>query len=194
MLAFAIGAVIAAYLLLQAAFGSWRLAALVCLMLPVALVGGVLAALVAGAELSLGSMLGLLALLGIAARTSVLLVRHFQDRPANERGAGERLVPVVTTASALALLALPFVILGTRPGLEIVHPMAVVILGGLVTATFASLFLLPAAYVHVALPAEPGTPSAGPLVREWTGTEPEVVRVADDDDTERPAQDAETER
>jgi CzcA family heavy metal efflux pump len=194
MLAFAIGALVAAYLLLQAAFGSWRLAALVGLMLPVALVGGVLAALLADAELSLGSMLGLLALSGIAARTSVLLVRHFQDRPANERGAGERLVPVVATASALALLALPFVVLGTRPGLEIVHPMAVVILGGLVTATFASLFLLPAAYVRVALPPEP-TPSAGPLVREWTGAdEPEVVHIAGDEGTERPAPDAETER
>jgi CzcA family heavy metal efflux pump len=194
ILAFAIGALVAAYLLLQAAFGSWRLAALVGLMLPVALVGGVLAALLADAELSLGSMLGLLALLGIAARTSVLLVRHFQDRPANERGAGERLVPVVTTAAALALLALPFVVLGTRPGLEIVHPMAVVILGGLVTATFASLFLLPAAYLRVALPGEPGTPIAAPLVRERTAVDPEVVRVAGDEGTERPAQDAETER
>jgi Cu/Ag efflux pump CusA len=190
MLAFAIGALIAAYLLLQAAFGSWRLAVMVGLMLPVALVGGVLAALLGGAELSLGSMLGLLALLGIAARTSVLLVRHFQDRPSSERGAGERLVPVVASASALALLALPFVILGTRPGLEIVHPLAVVLLGGLVTATFASLFLLPAMYLHVALPAAPGTP----LARDWTGGEPEVVGVAGDDGTERPAQDPETER
>jgi Cu/Ag efflux pump CusA len=163
-------------------------------MLPVALVGGVLAALLADAELSLGSMLGLLALSGIAARTSVLLVRHFQDRPANERGAGERLLPVVTTAAALALIALPFVVLGARPGLEIVHPMAVVILGGLITATFASLFLLPAAYLRVALPPEP-SPSAGPLVREWTGAdEPEVVHIAGDEGTERPAPDAETER
>jgi CzcA family heavy metal efflux pump len=194
MLAFAIGALVAAYLLLQAAFGSWRLAALVCLMLPVALVGGVLAALLAGAEFSLGSMLGLLALLGITARTSVLLVRHFQDRPANERGAGERLVPVVATAAALALLALPFVILGTLPGLEIVHPMAVAILGGLVTATFASLFLLPAAYLRVALPGEPGTPIAAPLVRQRTAVDPEVVRVAGDEGAKRPAQDAETER
>ncbi|HTE61556.1 MAG TPA: efflux RND transporter permease subunit, partial [Solirubrobacteraceae bacterium] len=188
MLAFAIGAAIAAYLLLQAAFGSWRLAALVCLMLPVALVGGVLAALLAGTELSLGSMLGLLALLGIAARTSVLLVRHLQDHPPDERGAGERLAPVVATAAALALLALPFVLLGTRPGLEIVHPMAVVILGGLVTATFASLFLLPATYVRVAVRAEPG-PAPAP---DWTGVEPEVVPAggdADAADAGRPAPD-----
>jgi CzcA family heavy metal efflux pump len=197
MLAFSVAAVLAAYLLLQAAFGSWRLAALVCLMMPVALAGGVIAALLAGAELSLGSMLGLLALLGIAARTSVLLVRHFQDRPVAERGAGERLAAVVTTASALALLALPFVVLGTRPGLEIVHPMAVVILGGLVSATFASLFLLPAMYPHVAAAPEPGPPAAG-LVRQFTGVEPDVVPVAaetegDGDGDGQPARDARTE-
>jgi Cu/Ag efflux pump CusA len=180
MLACAIAAALAAYLLMQAAFGSWRLAALVCLMLPVALTGGVIAALVAGAELSLGSMLGLLALLGITVRTGVLLVRHFQERPPGARGAGERLAGIATTTAALALLALPFVLLGTRPGLEIVHPMAVVILGGLVTATFASLFLLPATYQHIAVPPEPGHPIAGPLVREFTGVEPGTVRVAGD--------------
>ncbi|HKH18263.1 MAG TPA: efflux RND transporter permease subunit [Solirubrobacteraceae bacterium] len=207
MLAFAVGALLAAYLLLQAAFGSWRLAALVCLMLPVALAGGVIAALLAGAELSLGSMLGLLALLGLAARTSVLLVRHFQDRPADERAAGERLVPIVTTAAALLLLMLPFVLLGTRPGLEVVHPMAVVILGGLFTATFVSLFLLPATYARVAVAAAPGTPIVGPVVRQRTAAEPEVVRVAGDGDGApdgngtpdgngdgRPARDGETER
>jgi Cu/Ag efflux pump CusA len=201
MLAFALGAVVAAYLLLQAAFGSWRLAALVLLLLPVSLVGGVIAALLDGAELALGSMLGLLALLGIGVRTSVLLVRRFQDRPPDERGAGDRLAPVVTTATALALLALPFVLLGTPPGLEIVHPMAVVILGGLATAIFTSLFLLPATYARVAVPAEPGPPIPGAVVRQWTGIEPEVVRVAgegegatDGDGAGRPAQDAGTER
>jgi CzcA family heavy metal efflux pump len=200
MLAVAIGALIAAYLLLQAAFGSWRLAALVLLLLPVSLVGGVIAALIAGAELSLGSMLGLLALLGIGVRTSVLLVRHLQDRPTHERGAGDRLAPVATTAVALALLALPFVLLGTRPGLEIVHPMAVAILGGLVTATFASLFLLPATYARAAVPTEPPA-VPGAVVREWTGTEPEVVRVAGDgagatdgDGARPPARDGGSER
>jgi CzcA family heavy metal efflux pump len=158
MLAFAIACAVAMLLLLQAAFRSWRLAALVFLTLPVALVGGVLAALIAGAELSLGSLIGLLALFTIAARHGVLLIRHLQDiRHGGEafgswhvrRGARERLAPLLTTASAVALIALPFVVLGTRPGLEVVHPMAVVVLGGLVTALFLSLFVLPALYLQI---------------------------------------------
>ena len=175
MLAFAIGAALAAYLLLQAAFGSWRLAALVCFVLPAAMAGGLIAAVIAGAELSLGSMLGLLAVLAIAVRTSVLLVRHFQDRPAEQRGAGQRLLPIVTSASALALLALPLVLLGSRPGLEILSPMAVVILGGLVTATFASLFMLPATYQRIAALAESSAPAPESSVQERT--EPELAHV-----------------
>jgi CzcA family heavy metal efflux pump len=182
MLAVTVGAVLASFLLLQAAFGSWRLAALVLALLPVALVGGVLAALVSGAELSLGSMLGLLALLGIAVRISVLLVRHFQDRPQDEHGAGERLAPVVTSVATLALLALPFVFLGTRPGLEVVQPLAVALLGGLVTVTFVALFLLPAVALRVGAPPAPGAPVPGALVHEWTGDEPESVPVAADGD------------
>jgi CzcA family heavy metal efflux pump len=178
MLAVAVAAALAAYLLLQAAFGSWRLAALVLLLLPVALVGGVLAALVPGVELSLGSMLGLLALFGLAVRISVLLVRHFQERPPDERGAGERLAPVVTSVSALALLALPFALLGTRPGLEVLQPLAVVLLCGLVTVSFAGLFLLPAMYPHLAVPPPSRAPIPGAHVRRWPGAEPEPVRVA----------------
>jgi Cu/Ag efflux pump CusA len=157
MIAFAIAAAIAAFLLLQAAFRSWRLAVLAFLTLPVALVGGVVAALIDGAELSLGSLIAFLALFGLAARTGVVLIRHFQDLEHEdegfgpelvERGARERLAPILTSAAATALVMLPFVIAGTMPGLEIVHPMAVVILGGLVTATLLSLFVLPALYLR----------------------------------------------
>jgi hypothetical protein len=96
----------------------------------------------------------------------------------------------------------PFVVLGTRPGLEIVHPMAVVLLGGVFTATVVSLFLLPAVYPRVAVQPEPGPAVAGALVREFTGVEPDVVRVAGDghdgadtdgDGDGRPARDARTE-
>jgi Cu/Ag efflux pump CusA len=205
MLAFAIGAVLAAYLLLQAAFGSWRLAALVLALLPVALVGGVIAALIDGAELSLGAMLGLLALLGIAVRISVLLVRHFQDRPQDERGAGARLMPAVTSIAALMLLAIPFVALGGRPGLEVVQPLATVLLGGLLTLAFVTLFVLPAVYVRLGVP--PPTPRAAALVRPLPGAERDAVRVGTDGErgagpdgaTEenaggRPERDTETER
>jgi Cu/Ag efflux pump CusA len=164
ILAAAIAAAIAIFLLLQAAFQSWRLAAVAYLSLPVALAGGVLAALVNGADLSLGALLGLLAVFGLAARNGVVLIRHFQDLERHEaerfgvdlirRGAEERLTPILTTASALALAALPFVILADRPGLEVVGPMAVVILGGLVTSTFLSLFVLPALYLRFAAGVE----------------------------------------
>jgi Cu/Ag efflux pump CusA len=158
MLGAALAAALAALLLMQAAFRSWRLAMLAFLALPVALLGGAVAALADGAELSLGAALGLLALFGLATSNCVMLICHFHRLRAAEgeafgpelvgRGARERLTPILTTAVAVAVVALPFVILGSRPGLEVVSPMALVILGGLVTSTFLSLFLLPALYLR----------------------------------------------
>jgi Cu/Ag efflux pump CusA len=149
---------LAAFLLMQAAFMSWRLALVGILSLPVALVGGVLAALINGAELSLGALIGFLALFGLAARNGMVLIRHLQDLERDERvpfgpdlvrrGARDRLGPIVTTASAAAVAALVFVILGSRPGLEIMGPMAAVILGGLVTTTLLNLFVLPTLYLR----------------------------------------------
>jgi CzcA family heavy metal efflux pump len=185
MLAFALGCAIAIFLLLQAGFGRWRLAVLAFVTVPVALAGGMVAALIAGAELSLGSLIGFLALFGIATRSGLLLIRHFQHLEREEgekfgpdlvrRGAGERLAPIATTAAGLALVALPFVIMGSRPGLEVVHPMAVVILGGLVTTTFLSLFVLPALYLRYATPAEPGLAPEDELMHRWAGVEPEAA-------------------
>jgi Cu/Ag efflux pump CusA len=181
MIAFAIAAVIAAFLLLQAAFRSWRLAIAASLALPVALAGGVLAALVSGAELSLGSLLGLLALFALAVRTVVLLIRHLDDadrarggtlrREAVVSGARARLGPVLASATALAALMLPIVVVGAAPGLEIVQPMAVVILGGLVTATFLTLFVMPAVYLRFGAATQDPDPNAR-IVRQWPGVEP----------------------
>jgi CzcA family heavy metal efflux pump len=180
MIAFAVAAAIAAFLLLQAAFRSWGLAAAVFLCLPLALVGGALAALIAGAELSLGSYVGFLALFGLAARTGVVLVRHFQDLEHEgepfgpglvERGTRERLAPILTTAVGTAAVTLPFVIAGAEPGLEIVNPMAIVVLGGLVTSTLLSLFVLPAVYLRFG----GGRPELSPeeeLMHRWAGVEP----------------------
>jgi Cu/Ag efflux pump CusA len=155
MLAFALACAIASFLLLQAAFRSWGLAVLALATLPVALVGGLVAVLIAGAQLSLGSALGFLALLGLAVRAGVLLVRRSQVVGAE--APGERLGPIVTSACALVAAALPFVVLGPRPGLEVVHPMAVVLLGGLVTSTFVALFLLPALCLRLRLGEAPAT-------------------------------------
>jgi CzcA family heavy metal efflux pump len=158
ILAFAIGAAIAAFLLLQAAFRNWPLALAAFLALPVALVGGAIAALIAGAELTVGSLIGFLALYGFAARAALVLFRHLQERAREqrdlpitalvERGAPERLGATLTTTAVAALAVLPFAVAGSQPGLEIVSPMAVVILGGLVTTALLSLFVLPALYVR----------------------------------------------
>jgi CzcA family heavy metal efflux pump len=185
MLAFGIAAAIAILLLLQAGFGGWRVTVMAFLTLPVALVGGVLAALIDGSELSLGSVIGFLALFGITTRSGLVMIRHFQNLERHEgetfgpglirRGAGERLAPIVTTASALALIALPFVIMGSRPGLEVVHPMAVVILGGLVSTTLLSLFVLPTLYLRFAAPLEPSVTPEDELMHRWAGVEPVAV-------------------
>jgi Cu/Ag efflux pump CusA len=155
----AIAAVIAAFLLFQAAFGSWRLALVMTAALPVSLVGGVVAGLIAGPELGLGSLLGFLAVLGWTTRVGVVMISRLQSLDheglANDstaivmqRGARERLAPIVTSALAVGLASMPFVVLGARPGLEILHPLAVVLLGGLLSAVLVALFLVPPLYLH----------------------------------------------
>jgi hypothetical protein len=109
------------------------------------------------------------------------LIRRFQDLERYEgekfgpvlvaRGARERLAPVLTTATALGLVALVFVVMGTQPGLEVVHPMAVVILGGLVTTTVVSLFVLPALYLRFG-GRQPTLSPEEELMQRWAGIEP----------------------
>jgi Cu/Ag efflux pump CusA len=153
LLVIAAATLIGIFFVLQAAFNGWRLAALSFLTLPAALVGGLLAALVGGAVLSIGSLIGFLAVFAIAARNSVMLIRHYQHLEQHEgetfgsglavRGAAERLTPILMTALATGLAFLPLVVAGDIPGLEILHPMAVVVVGGLVTSTLLNLFVVP---------------------------------------------------
>ncbi|MDP9693034.1 UNVERIFIED_ORG: CzcA family heavy metal efflux pump [Arthrobacter globiformis] len=162
LLSLAIGALAVIYLLLQVAFGSWRLATLVILTLPIALVGGVFAAFMGGGVLSLGSIVGFLTVMGIAARNGILLINHCQHLEKYEgekfgpelvlRGAGERLSPILMTTLATGLALVPLVVLGNIPGHEIEHPMALVILGGLVTSTLLNLFVVPSLYLRFAKP------------------------------------------
>jgi CzcA family heavy metal efflux pump len=155
---FGLAAVIVIFLLLQAVFSSVRLAALTFLTLPMALVGGVLAAWLTGGELSLGSLVGFLTVFGICARNGILMISHFQHLEREEgqafgpelvlRGATERLAPILMTASATGLALVPLVIAGPISGHEIEYPMAVVILGGLVTSTVLNLFVMPSLYLR----------------------------------------------
>ena len=145
------------FLLLQACYGTWRLAALSFFTLPSALVGGVLAVFASSRVISLGSLVGLLTVLGIAARNGILLISHYQHLEKYERetfglrlvlrGSRDRLSPILMTTLATGLALVPLVVLGDIPGHEIEHPMAVVILGGLVTSTVLNLFLMPALYL-----------------------------------------------
>jgi Cu/Ag efflux pump CusA len=170
---FGLGAGLAIFLLLQAAFGSFRAAALTFILPPVALVGGVLAVWISGGVLSLGSLVGFLAVFGIAARNGILMVSHFQRLEAEgetfgpemvQRGAMERLAPILMTALATGLALVPLVVAGSIPGHEIEHPMAIVILGGLVTSTLINLFVLPSLYLRLGRSRREGTATAAERV------------------------------
>ncbi len=151
-------AVLSIFLLLHLSLGDWRLATMSFLTLPFALVGGILASFAGGGVISLGSLVGFLTVLGIAARNGIMMISHFQhlERYENEpfglglvlRGARERLSPILMTTGATAFAIVPLVIYGNLPGHEIEFPMAVVILGGLVTSTFLNLFIVPALYLR----------------------------------------------
>ena len=122
--------------------------ALVLANLPFALVGGVIAVFAQGGLTSIGSLVGFVTLFGISTRNSIMLISHYDHLVTKEaaewnlatvaRGASERLVPILMTAATAALALLPLVLKGDVPGNEIERPMALVILGGLVTSTSCS--------------------------------------------------------
>jgi Cu/Ag efflux pump CusA len=162
---FAIIAALGVFLLLQASFASWRLASLSFLTLPVALIGGVIAAYLGGGIISLGSLVGFFTVLGIVARNGIMLISHYQHLERFEgvafgpeliiRGARERVVPILMTVLTTGLVLVPLILAGQIPGNEIEHPMAVVIFGGLITATLLNLFVVPALYLRFGKPSEP---------------------------------------
>lgn len=140
-------------LLLWLAFGDWRRLLLVLSNLPFALVGGVLAVAFTGASLSLGSLVGFVTLFGITTRNAIMLISHYDHLVQIEgepwgattaiRGAAERVGPILMTALVTGLGLLPLALGAGDPGKEIEGPLAIVILGGLVTSTLLSLFVLP---------------------------------------------------
>jgi CzcA family heavy metal efflux pump len=140
-------------MLLWVAFGDASRLLLVLANLPFALVGGVMAVFATGGLLSLGSLVGFVTLFGIATRNAVMLISHYEHLVTVEgaiwgpetaaRGALERLGPILMTALVTALGLLPLALGTGDPGREIEGPMAIVILGGLLTSTVLSLFVLP---------------------------------------------------
>jgi Cu/Ag efflux pump CusA len=161
LLLFAVAAAVVIFLLLNVSYNSWRLATLSFLTLPIALVGGLLAAyLFGGKVISLGSLVGFLTVFGIVARNGIMLVSHCQHLEREEgepfgpnlvvRAAKERLVPIMMTVLTTGLALIPLLVTGSIPGQEIEHPMAIVILGGLITATLLNLFVVPSLYLRFA--------------------------------------------
>ena len=151
-------AVIAIFFLLLTSFEDWRLATLTFFTLPWALVGGLLAAYLTTGVLSLGSLVGLLTILGIATRNGIMMISHFQHLEEYEgetfgpalvmRGARERIAPIMMTALTTGLALVPLVFTGNIPGQEIEYPMAIVILGGLFTSTLLNLLVVPTLYLR----------------------------------------------
>lgn len=149
-----LGAAVGVLMLLSLVFSRANHIALVLANLPFALVGGVLAVFAGGSILSIGSLVGFVTLFGISTRNSIMLISHYQHLVAEEkadwsletvaRGAGERLMPILMTALVTALGVLPLAIGSGEAGREIEGPMALVILGGLITSTFLNLLVLPA--------------------------------------------------
>jgi Cu/Ag efflux pump CusA len=180
-----IASAIAIFLILQACIGSWKLATALFFTLPAAVAGAVIATVAVPGSWSLGSILGIVAVLAIAIRQTITLIKHYQRlalppelAPADgglpqlgaverarmehgasdeddaifapgvvQRGAWDRFMPVLMTAFITAAAVLPFALYGDIAGNEILHPMSIAILGGLVTLTLFTLFAVPAMFL-----------------------------------------------
>lgn len=160
LISVAVAVLIAIFLLLQAALRSWSLAALALGTLPLALSGGAVAAWVTGGTLTIGSLAAMVAIVGISARAVIVLLRGYQDleRTAGVpfgpalvvRGTRESLFPTLVALAGTAALFAPLAVSGDTPGLEIVQPMAVVLLGGLLATVLVNVLVVPILYLAVA--------------------------------------------
>ena len=149
-------AIIGIFMLLFQAFGNLRETLIVMINLPLALIGGVYAVFISGAELSIPGLIGFITLFGIATRNGIILVSHYNQlrkdglsiRDTVIQGSLDRLSPVLMTASTAALALIPLLI-GEPTGKEIERPLAIVVIGGLFTSTFLNLILVPTIYNKV---------------------------------------------
>jgi CzcA family heavy metal efflux pump len=170
------GVIVGVFMLLVLAFGRPRDALLIMVNLPLALIGGVAGVFLAGGVLSVASMIGFITLFGIATRNGIMLVSHIHHliqeesvtdfREAVERGARERLIPILMTAMAAGLALIPLAFGGGKPGSEIQTPMAIVILCGLMTSTLLNMVVVPTMYLRYARPTPARERGPAPAVAE----------------------------
>ncbi|HYR41500.1 MAG TPA: efflux RND transporter permease subunit, partial [Terriglobia bacterium] len=165
------------FLLLYLALRSTRLALLVMANLPLALIGGVIMVFVSGGTLSVASLVGFITLFGIATRNGIMLVTHYQHltdeglpfRQSIIQGSLERLSPILMTALVTGVGLIPLALGAGQPGKEIQQPMAVVILGGIVTSTFLNMIVIPPLYMRY------GRAAATSEAPELSGAEGEIA-------------------
>ncbi len=140
-------ALLTIFALLYMEFRSFSLAAIVMLGLPLALMGGVIAIAATSGTLSLPAIIGFITLFGIATRNGILLISHMNDMPGNMvRACQDRLNPILMTALTSALALVPMALASNRAGGEIQSPMAIVVLGGLLSSTLLNLYVMPIIY------------------------------------------------
>lgn len=173
LLLLSLGVIAAIFFILSAAFGSSRDGLLIMLNLPLALIGGVVGAYLAGGVLSVASIVGFITLFGIATRNGIMLVSHIRYLQEHEgvtdfrtaviRGATERLVPILMTALAAGLALVPIALSAGEPGSEIQAPMAMVIMFGLASSTALNMIVVPVLYAHFGRPVFAASQTATPV-------------------------------
>lgn len=147
-------AILVVFVLLYSEFKSTTLSLIVLINLPLALIGGIIATYLSSGVMSIPAIIGLITLFGIATRNGILLVSRYQhllaegvslDEAVN-RGSADRLTPILMTAFTSALALIPMIIAGDKSGNEIQSPMAIVVLGGLLSSTFLNIYIIPIIY------------------------------------------------
>ena len=149
-----IAAVVVIFLLLYIEFKNTALSGIILLNLPLALIGGVFAIFVTSRIMSIPAIIGFITLFGIATRNGILLISNYQHRLGDShslretvlKGSLDRLNPILMTALTAALALIPMIINGDKSGNEIQSPMAVVVLGGLITSTLLNIYVIPIVY------------------------------------------------
>ncbi|HMQ04369.1 MAG TPA: efflux RND transporter permease subunit [Pyrinomonadaceae bacterium] len=167
---------IAIFFLLIKALGDWRSALQVMINIPLALIGAVAALLLSGGVFSIATLVGFISLVGITSRNGIMMISHYLHLMREEgenfteemiiRGSLERLVPVMMTALTAGLSLVPFVLAADAPGKEILHPLAVVVIGGILTATLLDQVVTPAVFYKF------GKPAADRIIAEREGRRP----------------------
>lgn len=170
--------VVAIFFLLIKALGNWRSALQVMINIPLALIGAIFAMLLTGGVFSVATLVGFISLIGITSRNGIMMISHYIHLMREEgedftermiiRGSLERLVPVMMTALTAGLSLIPFILAADAPGKEILHPLAVVVFGGILTSTLLDQLVTPAVFYKF------GRPIAERVIRERQLREPEL--------------------